>query len=278
MIRPPCSTTNCTLRSPRRGGHEHGAVEVADLAQLGAAGARGWRSGVEVASAVAVAVAVAVGVRAAAPPWSPEPPQPSTSAQAAAAGDQRAALHAGCRTRAGAGTRPRWRNLAATTPPTAPNRWPCHDTPGVGTKPETSVAPYTAITASPPMMCQRGAGVGAAGDQVRGEPEHHAAGADVDRVVRRRGQPRAEAADDDHDHRDDRHALEAADRDRRAEDHERDRVADQVAPARRAGRARAARRPARPGRAAGSRPSRGRLRRRRRPRPATSPRPWPRSG
>ena len=212
-----------------RGGHEDGAVEVADLAQLGAAGARGCAVGVEVASAVAVAArgggrarrgsALVPGAAAAQHERAGRGP-----------GDQRAALHAGCRTRVGADTRPRWRNLAATTPPTAPNRWPCQDTPGRRDEAGDQRGAVHGDHRQPADDVPRGAGVGAAGDQVRGEPEHHAAGADVDRVVGTR-QPRAEAADDDHDHRDDRHALEAADGDRRAEDHERDRVADQVAPA-----------------------------------------------
>ena len=30
---------------------------------------------------------------------------------------------------------------AATTPPMPPNRWPCHETPGVGTSAKSSVAP-----------------------------------------------------------------------------------------------------------------------------------------
>jgi glycosyltransferase involved in cell wall biosynthesis len=35
----------------------------------------------------------------------------------------------------------RWTTRAATTPPTAPNAWPCHETPGVGTRPTSSVVP-----------------------------------------------------------------------------------------------------------------------------------------
>ena len=30
---------------------------------------------------------------------------------------------------------------AATTPPIAPNRWPCHEMPGVGTSANASVVP-----------------------------------------------------------------------------------------------------------------------------------------
>ena len=37
--------------------------------------------------------------------------------------------------------RARCSTRAATTPPTAPNRWPCHETPGVGTSPTSSVVP-----------------------------------------------------------------------------------------------------------------------------------------
>jgi uncharacterized protein (DUF1697 family) len=34
-----------------------------------------------------------------------------------------------------------WIVRAATTPPIAPNRWPCHEIPGVGTRPNISVVP-----------------------------------------------------------------------------------------------------------------------------------------
>src|SRR4051794_38923921 len=34
-----------------------------------------------------------------------------------------------------------WTAQAATTPPTAPNRWPCQETPGVGTRSSASVEP-----------------------------------------------------------------------------------------------------------------------------------------
>ena len=34
-----------------------------------------------------------------------------------------------------------WTAHAATTPPTAPNKWPCHEMPGVGTSPNISVEP-----------------------------------------------------------------------------------------------------------------------------------------
>jgi hypothetical protein len=67
-------------------------------------------------------------------------------------------------------------------------------------------------------------------DQVGGEAEDEAAGADVVRVGRA-DEPRAEAADQRHDPRDRGGAGEAAEGDRPAEDEKRDRIADEMAPA-----------------------------------------------
>ena len=120
---------------------------------------------------------------------------------------------------------------AATTPPIAPNRWPCHETPGRGHERERQRRAVDREHEQADHEVQRPAAEDAARDQVGGEAEHDAAGADVVRV-RRREHPRAETRHERHDHGHRRRAGEPAERDREAEHQERDRVADQVRPAR----------------------------------------------
>ena len=142
MIRPPCSTTNWTVRAPR------GAVTNTGAEKLPMRTSRtplraGRRAGVAVAVGSAGAC-VAAGVARAAEP-SPEPPQPSIRPAATTRGRKdhpqphhaRRACHTGC----AAPRRARCSTRAATTPPIAPNRWPCHEMPGVGTRPVSSVEP-----------------------------------------------------------------------------------------------------------------------------------------
>ena len=87
---------------------------------------------------------------------------------------------------------------AATTPPIAPNRWPCHEIPSCGSSPASSAPPHSTRHHGADRDLHRAAVEQAARDQVGGVAEHHPARAEVDRV-RRRDQPGAEPADERHD-------------------------------------------------------------------------------
>ena len=83
----------------------------------------------------------------------------SASVAAAPSGNSRARIRSA--TAAAARSAPRSRRRAArpcnshaaSTPPTAPNRWPCHEMPSSGTSPRSSVVPQTASTATPTAIC-----------------------------------------------------------------------------------------------------------------------------
>src|SRR5690606_37442075 len=52
-------------------------------------------------------------------------------------------------------SRPPCSTRAATMPPIAPNRCPCHEMPSAGTRPRNSVVPHTASTTSPTAIWAR---------------------------------------------------------------------------------------------------------------------------
>ena len=183
---------------------------------------------------------------------SASPPPTATGTRSRTAGDGRRL--AACSTR------------AATTPPIAPNRWPCHEMPGVGHEPESSVVPVDRQHDQRRPRCARRGGCRRRAR--RGRPRSRTRGrwrrcgrCSTARSATCPSPPTSATIAVTAATR-----AEAAERDRGAEHEERDRVADQVVPAGVQERREHDPRPGRRPRAAGSRRSRARRRRRRRPR------------